>query len=607
MRFSVLGPLLAEADDGTPLLLARPSQRSTLAVLLLHAAHPPTRTSLIDALWGDHPPADAETALRVRMREVRRALAAPGRLVTHPLGYQIMIEPGELDVASFRSLAAHGRAALDSCSTEDAARLLEQACSLWRDPPLADLPDTPRMSMLATGLLEQRRDAEELLIDARLALGQHHEVLARARECIAADALREHPHVQLMLALYRCGQKTAALAAYTRLREMTVREFGQDPGPEAQALLRQILTDSPNLMFKPRLAVVSAATRPAWTPVCQLPAAPADFSGRVAAIEALARRMPGADLAVIVITGPPGSGKTAFAVKAAHLASGAFPDGQLYAALGGPSRDRQPLAILGELLRSLGVPAGRVPDDLGERAALYRSLLAGRRVLVLADDAATAAQVRPLMPGTAGSAVLVTSGSCLADLEGASRLSMTGLSADEAVALLGKIAGERRVAAEPAAAAAIVSACTGLPLAVRIAGARLAANPSWRLADLADAMSDADRVLGELAIGDLSVSRRLDRAWRELDPRSRQALRTLAEVGRHDLPESLVLSAAGGATSVAQALSESGLIVQNPETGHYRMTPLTRCHAVAQPEVSAHQECAASFPQIDSDLQLTPR
>lgn len=267
MRFSVLGPLLAEADDGTPLVFARPSQRSTLAVLLLHAGHPPTRTLLIDALWGDHPPADAEAALRVRMCEVRRILAAPGRLVTHRFGYQIMIEPGQLDSASFRSLAARGRAALDGGRTDEAARLLQQACGLWRDPPLADLPDTPLMRLLATALLEQRRDAEELLIDARLSLGQHLEVLAQVRECIAADALREHPHVQLMLALYRCGQKTAALAAYTRLREMTVREFGQDPGPEAQALLGQILSDSPDLMFKPRLTTVSGATRPALTPL----------------------------------------------------------------------------------------------------------------------------------------------------------------------------------------------------------------------------------------------------------------------------------------------------------------------------------------------------
>ncbi len=528
MRFSVLGPLSAEADDGTPLAFGRPSQRATMAVLLLHADQPPTRTLLIDAVWGDRPPADADTALRVRMRDVRRALAGRDRLITHQSGYQLMIGPGELDATNFRNLTAHGRAALDLGSAEDSARLLTQACALWRDPPLADLPDTPLMRLAATALFEQRREAREWLIDARLALGQHHDVLAYIREFVAADPLPEHPHVQLMLALYRCGQKAAALAAYSRLRDQTAREFGQDPGPEARALLGLILDDSPELLFRPRALAVTGEARPAWSPVRQLPASPPDFTGRVAAIEALARRMPAAGVAVTVITGPPGAGKTTLAVKAGHLASAVFPDGQLYASLGGAGQPRDPFDILGELLRSVGVPSGRVPSGLAERAALYRSVLAGRRMLLVADDAASAAQVRPLLPGTAGSAVLVTSNSRLADLEGAAAIGIAGLSTDEAVMLLGRIAGRHRVEAEPAAAAAIASACAGLPLALRIAGARLAASPARRLADLAAAVSDDGRLLGELAIGDLSVSRRLDRAWRALDPRSRTALRTLA-------------------------------------------------------------------------------
>lgn len=247
MRFGVLGPLVAHADDGSPVVLARPSQRSTLAVLLLHADRPPTRTLLIDALWGDKPPTDADAALRVRMSDLRRALAGSDRIVTHPAGYQIVIEPGELDSVTFRDLASHGRAALDAGCPADAARLLGQALALWRSPPLADLPDTPPMQLPRTALLEQHRDVREWLIDARLALGQHHESLAEIRACIAADPLAEHPHVQLMLALYRSGQKSAALAAYTRLRDVTVREFGQDPGPEARALLSRMLADSPDL------------------------------------------------------------------------------------------------------------------------------------------------------------------------------------------------------------------------------------------------------------------------------------------------------------------------------------------------------------------------
>jgi DNA-binding SARP family transcriptional activator len=248
MRFSILGPLLARADDGALVELARPSQRSTLAVLLLHASHPPTRAALIDALWGDQPPTDADTALRVRMSDLRRALRGCDRLVTHRVGYRIVVLPGELDSATFAELASSGRAALDSGRAEDAARFLAQASALWRDPPLADLPDTPPMLLTRAALLAQRRDVQEWLIDARLALGQHHELLAPIRACIAAEPMAEHPHAQLMLALYRCGDKAGALAAYTRLRDVTVREFGQDPGPEARSLLSQILADSPKLL-----------------------------------------------------------------------------------------------------------------------------------------------------------------------------------------------------------------------------------------------------------------------------------------------------------------------------------------------------------------------
>jgi DNA-binding SARP family transcriptional activator len=276
MRFSVLGPLSAEADDGTPLALGRPSQRGTLMVLLMYAQQPPTRALLIDALWGGDPPGDAETALRVRMRDLRRALPGQGRdrLITHQSGYRMVVGPGELDASSFGALAAHGRAALDGGNAEDAARLLGQACNLWREPPLIDLPDTPAMQLTANALLQQRRDAQEWLIDARLALGQEHEVLAQIRTIVAADPLAEHPYVQLMLALYRCGQKSAALAAFTRLRDLTTREFGQEPGPEAQALLRQMLADSPDLMFRRRLLTGPVYARPAWTPLCQLPRRP---------------------------------------------------------------------------------------------------------------------------------------------------------------------------------------------------------------------------------------------------------------------------------------------------------------------------------------------
>ena len=596
MRFSILGPLVAETDDGTRLVLGRPSQRATLAVLLLHAAQPASKNLLIDSIWGEQSPRDADTALRVRMRDVRRVFAGHDRVQTHPAGYQIVVRPGELDADDFLAFTSRGRLALDCGNAEDAARLLEQACMLWREPPLADVPDTPASRAAATALLEQLRAAREWLLDARLALGQHHEMVSQIRAALAADPLAEHPHVQLMLALYRCGQKVAALDAYSRLREVTTREFGLDPGPEANEMLRQILDDSPELQFRPRplpltAAAAAAAPRVTWTPVRQLPAPPPDFTGRVHAIEALARRMPASFMTVTILTGPPGAGKTALAVRAAHLAADAFPDGQLFLSLGGRRERREPLDLLGELLRSLGVPADCVPAGLDECAAMYRSMLAGRRVLVLADDASAAAQLRPLLPGTSGAAVLVTATARLADLEGACQIEVDALSDDEALAMLSRIAGEDRLTGDAAGAEAIVAACAGLPLALRIAGARLAATPAMRPAELASELTagpeagseSAARLRSALAIGDLSVCLRLDEAWSALRPDARLALWLLAHTPQASCPEWLVDAVAEGSPATVGELADSCLIRQDPANGRYGLAPLVGRFALAHP------------------------
>jgi DNA-binding SARP family transcriptional activator len=252
MRFSILGPLSAEADDGSPVVLTRPSQRATLAVLLLLAtAGPASGGQLAEAIWGHNLPAGAGSALRVRLTEVRRALADPARLQTRPAGYQLAVRPGELDAGEFRALTSRGRVALDGGDVAVAAGLLAAACSLWREPPLADVPDTEPCRPAAAGLLALRRDAGEWLVDARLGLGHHHELVSALRADVAGGSLSEHQHVQLMLALYRCGQKSAALEAYSRLRELMAREYGIDPGPEAQQMLRRVLADSEDLQFMP--------------------------------------------------------------------------------------------------------------------------------------------------------------------------------------------------------------------------------------------------------------------------------------------------------------------------------------------------------------------
>jgi hypothetical protein len=291
--------------------------------------------------------------------------------------------------------------------------------------------------------------------------------------------------------------------------------------------------------------------------------------------------MSATSMAVTVISGPPGAGKTALAIRAAHLGRSVFPDGQLYVSLGGTGLPIEPSDVLGELVRSLGVLPARVPDGLNERAALYRSLLAGRRVLVVADDAAAAAQVRPLLPGSPGSAMLVTSTRRLADLECARQVGVSALTQAEASAMLGRIVGEGRIESEPQAAAAITAACAGLPLAVRIAGSRLAAGSAVGIADLAHLLSGSD-MLAELVVGDLSVTARLDIAWRPLDVPCRRALRALAQTGRCDLDEETVLSAASGSRAVLQTLADECLIEHDSAGRVYRLAPLLGCYVAAK-------------------------
>jgi hypothetical protein len=467
------------------------------------------------------------------------------------------------------------------------------------------VPDTPLTQAPVAELLAHWRDAREWLIDARLALGHHRELLGQIRALVVADPLSEHPYVQLMLALYRSGQKVAALDVYSRLRELTSREFGQDPGPEARQTLQQILEESPTLAARPQVSpAVSLTARPPWTPVCNVPTAVPDFTGRVAVIEALARRMSAESMSVTVLTGPPGIGTTALAIQAAHLAAAEFPDGQLFIDLGSRLRRKDPAEVLSELLGALGVSAGSLPGAPSERAALYRSILANRRVLVLADDAAAAAEVRPLLPGTRGSAVLVTSHSRLADLEGAHSLDVGPMTRAEAIAMLAKVVGREGSNADDAMFADIAVACAGLPLALRVAGARLAADSSLSPADLAAALTTPGNLLSELVIGDLSVASRLAAAWRVLDPDAQHALWLLAHARRASSPPWLV-RAITGAPGALRALSDSSLIRQDPVNGQYSLAPLVGSFALSQATPWLDADWPDSFGRVTAALTVS--
>ena len=607
MRFKILGPLEIEDEEERPVTVTRRLHRATLSLLLLNAGQPCSVAAMINALWGDNPPLSPDVSLRSCVYGIRKLLPDNQRLRTHPAGYLIHVEPGELDLHSFRHLVADGREALDNGNPLDAASALAQALDLWRDPPVADLPDVRAKDKL----LDQRREAQDALLDARLALGRHRQVLAELRSIVAADPLREHAWAQLMTALYRSGARAEALAAYGKLRLALVSAYGIEPGPELADLHRKVLADDPALMLpaqagtelalrpgpakeerRPSVsALPDAAPAPALAhPPCQLPASVTDFTGRERELADLLARLPADGMAISVITGMPGVGKTALAVHAGHLRADAFPDGQLCARLDQAGSPRDPQIVLGELLRGLGVPPGDIPVSSFEREAMYRSALAGRRVLVLMDGASSAAQVRPLLPGTAGCAVLVTSRSRLADVDGAKIIELGGMLPVDAVSLLGKISGREMIGGNAESALAIAALCGYLPLAIRIAGARLADDPDLAVPGLAELLYDDGSRLDELSVGDQSVRARFAAAARGLSGTARAVLALLAAVGSRDAPGWLVASMLfedPAANLVAPALANVGLLHRVhgvPTTGGskgpvYRMHPLVRAYA----------------------------
>jgi DNA-binding SARP family transcriptional activator len=605
VRFRILGSLEITDDAGQPVAITRRLHRSALSLLLLNAGQPSSAASLAAGLWGDAPPLSPDVSLRTCVYGIRKALPDARRLRTHPSGYLIIAEPGELDLDDFRDLARRGQEALDGGDARLAATLLGHAVTLWRDPPLADLPAIPARRRL----LDQRRAVQDALTDARLAVGEHRQVLTDLRAVVAADPLHEHAWAQLITALYRSGARTEALAAFGRLRMTLISSYGMDPGPELQDLHRRVLADDPGLMPRPAAARslgLSARLdghgrpgrlRPAdrldqrdrWRPACQLPVAAADFTGRTAELDALLARLSGQGMAITVVAGMLGAGKTALAVHAAHLARERFPDGQLYACLTDDGRPRDPQVVLGELLRGLGVPGGGIPAARFEREALYRSVLAGRRVLLVADGATSAAQVRPLLPGTAGSAVVVTSRSRLPDLDGARVIELGGLGREASVRLLALSSG--RAAAQPgdaadadgADAAAIAAACGHLPLALRIAGARLADDPDLTMAALAGRLADESGRLDELEVGDASVRTRLGAAARAVSRPARSALAMLAVAGPRAAPGDVLAALPNGAGTrrVAPELADAGLLnrVRGGTDRAYQVNPLVRAYA----------------------------
>lgn len=529
----MLGPL--EVVDGNCALLAlTPRQRSVLGMLLLRANRVVSTDQLIEAVWGALPPRGAKVALQMGISRLRRALqpdaAQPPLVVTRAGGYMLKVAPGALDLHQFEELAAAGRQALAGGTIGDAGRWLRQGLGLWRGPVLAGVDVGMLQHTVVARLEEARLAALEDRIEADLLLSWHRQLIGELRELVAEYPLRERLCGQLMLALYRGGRQAEALAAFGQMRSTLVEELGLEPGAELQRRQRQILAGDPALDASP-LSDNAAAVSPvipashAWPVPRQLPVDTATFTGREPELARLDRLLGVADTAtagrivISAIDGSGGIGKSALAIHAARRLTGRFPDGQLYVNLQGATvglAPLQPLEVLGRFLRALGVDPDQVPARLDEAAARFRSLLAGQRLLVVLDNAHDAAQVVPLLPASPGCGVLVTSRRVLTGLDGARHLHLAVLSPEEAVRLLGRLAGEHRIAAEPRAAGEVARLCGYLPLALRIAGARLAARPGWPVRALAARLTDAQRRLDELELADLGVRASFDVSYQAL-------------------------------------------------------------------------------------------
>lgn len=531
MDFRVLGPVEVWSA-GREWTHGWVKPRLLLAALLLELNTVVTLDRLTEAVWGEQPPRTVRNGVQGLVSQVRRRLAqagAPGDGVavdTGPGGYRLRADPSAVDLHRCRALTRVSATAAAVGDVEAAAGYLREASELWRGVPLDGL--TSDWAVRVREHLERER--AELLaawFDLELRLGRHSEVLHELSRSVERHPMAEVLIGQLMLALCRCGREAEALDRYALARRNIVEQLGVEPGSQLQQLHGQILRRNP------------APAGPTWTAVSQLPPDIAEFTGRQQQITRVVNRLTGQPprAAVFAISGKAGVGKTALAIHLAHRLCGAFPDGHLFLNLGGmKGRPVSSNEALARLLLMLGMGRASIPAPLEERAELYRAELAKRRVLIVLDNAANEAQVRPLLPCGTGSAVLITSQNPLAGIETAERLSLRELTQDEALRLLATLAGVDRVHAESAAARSIVNLCGGLPLAIRIAGARLAVRPHWALGELAERLADEAHRLDELQVGDLAVRASFSLTFQGLDERAKRLFRALGMLHAADVP-----------------------------------------------------------------------
>ncbi|MCX4778558.1 AfsR/SARP family transcriptional regulator [Streptomyces sp. NBC_01264] len=595
-RFLVLGSLEVWAS-GVRVRLGGTIQERVLATLLLEPGRVVPIARLVEAAWEEDPPATASHQVRKAVADLRRRLPSGGKMIsTDGPGYRVITCVSQLDLLDFNARIQTAAQAVGVGRLNDACAELQGALDLWRGPVLAG-EGGPVIGRTATALEERRLAAAEQLHELRLELGASSELVASLRALVDAHPLRETLRGQLMLALYRSGRQADALAEYGKVRELLADELGIDPGSRLVKLYEGILRESPELTAPQGEPPAAASAMPAEQrgPVSTLPYALPDFTGRDKELAILlsrvrAERLPGEHGArVAAIDGMGGAGKTSLAVRAAHMLTEEFPDGQLYVDLRGFTPGEQlPVpasTALDILLRAIGTPSEHIPEDLPGRTVTWGSALAGRRMLLLLDNASDAAQIQPLLAAPPGCLVLITSRVRLLDLDGIEWISLGLMPPEDSATLVARTLGPARVEAEPEAATELAELCGHLPLALRIATARLRNRPRWTVRHLVERLQDESRRMDELSSGERSVAATLQLSYLAMDNRHRAAFRALGlhpgdGVDAHSAA-ALLDTGVRDAEDILELLLDVHLL-QQPGLGEYTFHDLVRSFAQSQ-------------------------
>ena len=542
--FLLLGPVEVSIG-GKAVEFSSGRQRKLIALLLFCRGQAISLNRIIEALWDGEPPATAKGQVQTCVSGIRRQfreLGANELISTTSTGYAIHVPEGSLDIANFERLAADAAACDAEGRCDDAVRGLRTALALWRGQAAANV-DSRVLRALADRLDEDRIRVLEECIELELSLGRHHRLVGELGQLVTSHPLRERLRAQHMLALYRSGRQAEALESFQEIRRLLMDELGLQPGEELSVMQQAILSQDTVLGLPAEFKRSVAALASPYTGVPrQLPATMADFTGRQQLLTDITRSLsarPAQDgiscLPVMCLIGEGGAGKTALAVQAAHEVRHLFPDGQLFAQMqDADGRPADPMELLARLLSSLGRSRNSLPDTLPERISAYRSWIGERRILIILDDVTSVAQAMALIPGNPDCGIIITSRNPLASLPGARHVKVGNLEEPACAELLGKVIGEVRTAAEPDAVNWLIRFCDQLPLAVRIAAAKLSTRPHWSIAHMVQRMRDEPRRLDELAIDGIGIRAPLADSYSGLSPQAQQLFMRLSLLGSVD-------------------------------------------------------------------------